>query len=318
MSASPPEPRIPSSVFDSDGASLVEKLFDFPDADIILRSGDERDFRVLKSFVIKSSPVLNKLIQATSASPSSAPPDNTTSLPVVHMPESAVILCSLLTFVLPMPPALPPSVEETMELLSVAQKYEMNHILVHIRGSIALQDPPLICKSNALHVYSLAMKYGLRPEVVQAARYTLKSTLTIENLEGKLDVMPGDHLHELWRYHQRVQLKFVSNVDGFRESSAYKALNCLNCVELTSSRTPKWIDDYIYSMARTPSSFDLFEFQSALARHLTIPTGPFSLNQCFSCRILPRHAIDEFWAALTTFVYANMEEVIYAHVFHVV
>ena len=318
MASSPLEPLTPLSVSDSEDASSVEKLFNFPDADIILRSVDERDFRVLKLFVSKSSPVLKTLIQAASNSSAAILPANTTPLPVVHLPESAAILCSLLTFVLPMPPVLPPSVEETMELLSVAQKYEMNHILVHIRGSIALQDPPLFCKSNALHVYSLAQKYGLRFEVVQAARLTLKSTLTIENLEGKLDVVPGDHLHELWKYHQRVQLKLVSNVDGFRGSNAYNALNCLKCVELTSSGIPKWIDDFICSMARTPSSLDLLEFQNALARHLTNFTGPFSLKQCFSCRTLPRQTIDEFWTALTTFVHANMEEVNCAHVFHVV
>ncbi|KAH9989353.1 hypothetical protein BJV77DRAFT_1017679 [Russula vinacea] len=270
MASSPLEPLTPLSVSDLEDASSVEKLFNFPDADIILRSVDERDFRVLKLF----------MIQAASNSSASILPANTTPLPVVHLPESAAILCSLLTFVLPMPPVLPPSVEETMELLSVAK------------------NPPLFCKSNALHVYSLAQKYGLR----------LESTLTIENLEGKLDVVPGDHLHELWKYHQRVQLKLVSNVDGFRGSNAYNALNCLKCVELTSSGIPKWIDGFICSMARTPSSLDLLEFQNALARHLTNFTGPFSLKQCFSCRTLPRQAIDEFWTALTTFVHANMEE----------
>jgi hypothetical protein len=164
-----------------------------------------------------------------------------------------------------------------MELLSVAQKYEMGHILAHIRGIISLKNPPLICKSNALHVYSLAQKCGLREEVIQAARLTLKFTLTIENLEGKLDVMRGDHLHELWRYHQRVQNNLVLNINGFRDSSAYKAMKSLNCAFRHSSGIPKWIDDYICLIARTPSSFDVFEFQGALARHLQLFTRTDSL-----------------------------------------
>jgi hypothetical protein len=295
-----------------DEAFFKEKIFDYPDADIILRSSDSRDFRVLKLFIIKSSPVLDKLIQATSDFPSAAIPASTTSLPVVHMSESAAILHSLLTFVLPVPPILPPSVEETMELLSVAQKYEISHILVHIRGVIALRDPPLICEANALHIYSLAQKYGLRQEVLQAARLTLNSTLVIENL---VDVMPGDHLHELLGYHRRLQR---SNIDGFRKSDAYRALT-LNCAVLAHSYSgiPEWIDDYVFSMASTPSSFDLSEFQSVLARHISAEVKKKKGKWSSSFTRLPEEAIAGLWMALTTFIHANMEEVSKAHVFHV-
>jgi hypothetical protein len=296
----------------------MDKLPDYPDVDIILRSSDSRDFRVLKLFIIKSSPVLDKLIQATSDLPATTiPTDTETPLPVVHLSESGAILHNLLTFMLPVPPVLPPSVEKTLELLSVAQKYEMSHVLVHIRGSISLQNPPLICKSNVLHVYSLAQKYGLRQEVVQAARLTLKSTLTIENLEGELDVMPGDHLHELWRYHTRLRGKLVSNIVGFKESDAFRALD-LNCPDLLSYGIPKWIDDYIYSTAFISSSPNLFEFQSALAWHVSARDNKTQGNRCSFCTRLPEETKDKLWTALTTFVHANMEQVSKAHVFHVV
>jgi hypothetical protein len=292
----------------------MEELFDFPDADIILRSSNSRDFRVLKLFITKSSPVLDRLIKTASDSAVSGLAASTIPLPVIYMSESGAILYSLLTFVLPMPSVLPPSVEETLELLSVAQKYEMNHVMAHIRGSVSLQDPPLISRSNALHVYSLAQKYGLRQEVVQTARLTVRSTLTVENLEDKLDVMPGDHLHELWKYHQRLQGKLLSNINEFRLSSAYSALNGLNCVVLTQSKIPRWIDDYICFMASTPSSLNLFEFQSALARHVSGKDTRTPGKQCPFCLWLPEKAIDKFWMALTAFVEANMKEVTNAHV----
>ena len=327
MVASPPEPGKFTSVSERGESSFmgVETLLDYPDADIILRSHDSGDFRVPRSFINKRSPILDKLIQATSDLPtttSSTDPD--TPLPIVNMLESGVILRCLLTFMLPMQPVLPPSVEQTMELLSVAKKYEMGHILAHIRGIISLKNPPLICKSNALQVYSVAQKCGLREEVIQAARLTLKSTLTIEKLEGQLDVVPGDHLHELWRYHQRVQNSLVFNINKFRDSSAYKAMKSMNCAIRYSSGIPKWIDDYICLIARTLSSFDVFEFQCTLARHLqpfTSNDSLFSSNsvtkQCSSCTSLPRQVIDEFWTALTNFVHANMELVSKAHVYRV-
>ena len=293
----------------------METTLDYPDADIILRSCDSRDFRILKLYIIKRSPVLDKLIQTSSDLPISAvSTDNDIPFPIVHMPESGAILCSLLTFILPVPPVLPPSAEETMELLSVAQRYEMSHIMVHIRGIISLKDPPFICKNNALQVYSLAHKYGLRQEVIQAARFTLKSTLTIENLEDKLDVIPSDRLHELWGYHQRVRRNLMANINGFRGSDAYKALEFQKCVSFQFSLgIPTWVDAYICSMAQSPSSFHIFEFQSALAKHLST-TGTkaphyLSNEQCSFCASLPRQAMDELWKALTTFIHVNEEQV---------
>ena len=318
MIPSSTEPVTTASVSNRDTSS-TENHADYPDADIVLRSSDSQDFQVQKLFILKSSPVLNKLIQvASDLSDDTIPVHAETFLPVVQLSEDGTILSSLLTFLLPMLPVLPPTLEETIELLSVAQKYEMSHVLVHIRGSIALKDPPLVNKSNALYVYSLAQKYGLRQEMVRAARITLKSTLTIESLQGKLNLMPSDHLHELWMYHQRVRANLMTNVNEFRRSAACTALKSLHCV-LTSSKILKWIDDYIVSLASTPSLFDLTEFQSALAQHAATAGnstgGPG--RGCSFCACLPGQTIDEFWTALTTFVHENTETVSMAHLNYV-
>jgi hypothetical protein len=86
-----------------------------------------------------------------------------------------------------------------MELLSIAQKYDMNPALARIRGAVALQEPPFICPENAFQVYSLAQRYGLCQEFVQAARMALTFP-TIEDLEDKYDTISGAHLHILWKY----------------------------------------------------------------------------------------------------------------------
>ena len=301
MAAIPAKIETSSSMSIRDNSS-TKKVIDYPDADIVLRSSDSLDFRLPKLFITKSSSVLNRRIQAASGLSAGTP------LPVVHLSESGGILYNLLTFVLPLSPALPSTLENTMELLSVAQKYEMIHVLVHIRGSIALKNPPLINKTNALRVYSLAQKYGLRREMIQAARITLKSTLTIENLQGTLSLgpMPCDHLYELWKYHQRVQANLAKNVSEFIGSGACTALKGMECV-LTSSKIPKWIDEYIVSMASAPSMFDLTEFQSALVRHASGASNAPGGRGCSFCARLPGEKIDEFWTNLTTFIHKNME-----------
>jgi hypothetical protein len=77
---------------------------------------------------------------------------------VVQLPESGEIVRCLLTFVFPVTPLLPSTPEEIMELLSVAQKYQMGTALDHIRGSIARHNSLPTRLESALHIYALAQK----------------------------------------------------------------------------------------------------------------------------------------------------------------
>ncbi|KAH9976384.1 hypothetical protein BGW80DRAFT_1293369 [Lactifluus volemus] len=248
----------------SDGSD--NNFFDDPDADVILRSCDSREFRVLKLSIIRRSPVLKRLIQEATV-----PPGSGTPLPVVKMFYSGAILSSLFTFIFPMSPTLP-----TLSVLSL------------IRGSIALQDPPFIHQENAFHVYSLARKHELRQEVAEAARITLNYPLNTAKLEGKLDIMPGAYLYGLWKYHHGVQANISADILEFRTSRARGTLLGLKCVELSAALIlPHWIDDYICSTAEASSSFDLVEFKTALARHN-------DSTQCTFCKSIPSQTVAAF------------------------
>jgi hypothetical protein len=296
--------------------SSTKKLLDYQDADVVICSSDACEFHVPKVFLTKSSLKLDSLIHTASCpSETTKPVDTETPIPVVHLPEGSTVIYSLLSFMLPISPVLPPTLEETMELLSVAQRYDLAHVLVHIRGSVALKDPPLVNKNNALHVYSLARTYCLHREMVQAARITLKFTLTFENLQDKLDLVPSDHLHELWRYHQRVKASLMGTTGEFRDSGACAVFG--GCA-LGSYQIPRWINDYILSMAATPSLFDFTEFQRVLAQHTSIASNGTGDQGCSFCAHLPGWSIDEFWGALTAFVHKHMEMVSITHIDYVV
>ncbi|KAH9174341.1 hypothetical protein EDB89DRAFT_1817437, partial [Lactarius sanguifluus] len=178
--------------------------FDFPGSDIVLRSCDSHDFRVLKLYIVICSPVLQTVIQSVSNTSGVPNGEKQEPLPVVELLENKAILYSLLTFIFPVAPVLPSTTEKVMELLSVAQKYQMDSVMTHIRGAIARQDPPFLRPESALHVYFLAQQYELRQEAVQAARVTLRLLMTIEDLGDKLEFPgpTGAYLHELWKYHQ--------------------------------------------------------------------------------------------------------------------
>ncbi|KAH8985598.1 hypothetical protein EDB86DRAFT_3105651 [Lactarius hatsudake] len=164
---------------------------DFPGSDIVLRSYDSHDFRVPKLYIVIFSPVLQELIK--SVSNTSGVPDGEEKglLPVVELSESKATLYSLLTFIFPISPVLPSTTEKIMELLAVAQKYQMDSVMTHIRGAIARQDPPFLRPETALHVYFLAQQHELRQEAVQAARVTLRLSMTIEDLGDKLEYSPA-------------------------------------------------------------------------------------------------------------------------------
>jgi hypothetical protein len=286
---------------------LTSPLFEYPGADLILRSRDHHHFRVPKSYVVNSSLVLDELIRKALG-----PPDDengAASLPVVELPETGAIIHSLLTFVFPVPPLIPSSTEQSMELLSVAQKYQMASVLAHIRGSIARQNPPEDEHDTALHIYSLAQKYGLRPEALRAARTILKYPMSIEDLEDKLDIIPGASLYELWRYYENVRTKLFSAIKEFRTSRARVTLTGLQCIESSSSKIPRWINDYITSIVRAPHLFDLIEFNAALARHLEDEARD---DSCV-CGSIPTQTIRNFWRALASVVDSSFQEVSIIH-----
>jgi hypothetical protein len=188
-----------------------------------------------------------------------------------------------------------------MELLSVAQKYQMGTALTHIRGCIARQNSLPTRLEPALHIYALAQKYGLRPEALQTARaILLKQPMTIEGFGNKLDIMSGASLYELWKYHESVRTILASDLTEFRTSCARGTITGLHCTELSSSQTPRWLDQYIESIGNAPNLFDSSQLNIAMARHIKDKANELSCK----CASIPNQTMSEFREALESVVHA--------------
>ena len=282
----------------------ANSLFDYPGADIILRSQESSLFQVPKIYLLNSSSILAELIQKALDSPGKANPE--VSLPVVQLSVRGRIIHRLLTFIFPVTPLLPSTHEEIMELLFVAQKYQMGTVLTHIRGSIALQNSLPTHLDAALRIYALAQRYGLRPEALQSAQAIfLKQSMTIEDLDSKIDTMPGTSLYELWKYHGRVRVTLASDLSEFRMSGARGTITGVRCTELSSSQIPSWLDRYIESIGNAPYLFDLVEFDSFKARHIQEKAN----THVCECAFIPSQTIHSFWEALTSVVHGSFEKV---------
>ena len=290
----------PSEVISTTDEPLAN-IPNYPGADIILRSRDSHHLRVPKVFIIHNSPVLSELVRRTLESPGDTNAE--APLPVVQLPESGKILRHLISFILPPFPAIPPTDEETMELLSVAQKYQMEAVLVHVRGIIARQNPLPTRLEPALHIYALAQKYGLRPEALRSTRTILKHSMTVEDLGDKLDIMPGASLYELWKYYERVRTILALNLTEFRESGARGTMTVLGCTELSSSQMPSWVDQYIVAIGNAPNLFDPLELNISMTRHIK------NVNQGCNCGSISSQTIHDFWGALASVVNDSFEKV---------
>lgn len=186
-----------------------------------------------------------------------------------------------------------------MILLSAAQKYQMDPILSRILRMIASLDPPFIRSETAFQVYSFAQMHGLRREALQAARMTLTFPFTVEDLEDRLDAIPGIYLHELWKYYQSVRTHLTSDLAAFRTTSI-PVLTSSPCYPITSYGTPAWLDAYVESIADSPAHFDLTEFHMCLSRHIT-------QRHCW-CGNIPSNTLRAFWTDLTNVVHTCIKK----------
>ncbi|KAH9020961.1 hypothetical protein EDB85DRAFT_442562 [Lactarius pseudohatsudake] len=296
---------------------LLGKFSLFPNADIILRSSDSHDFRVQKLYVVDSSLVLAERIVAhgPEAPCDATTMDGETLLPVVQLPENSTILSTLLTFVFPVPSVLPSTIEHILELLSVAQKYEMTTTLARIRDCASRRNPNFICAETALEVYSLAWKHGLHEEALRAAEETLKTPMTIDNFEDKLNIIPIPALCGLWDYHLKVLDNLATGFDTkFSKSEVYQSLANLDCVaqreigESSITKIPLWLNRYLGSVLDDPAHLDLTTFLLALSSHISSAGTGTSSDGCRYCVSIPGKILCEFWTALTAFVHKSIQK----------
>jgi hypothetical protein len=178
------------------GLPSVPLCLDVPDADIIVRSSDQANFRIHKSVLAMSSPFFKDLLSLPQ------PPDAeiVDGLPVVALPEDASLLNSLISLFYPTTPVIPDSYQKEFALLAVCQKYEMESVQSIIRAAMKSGMFPTPVKAEGFSGYAIASGLGLVPEAEDAVRLTLGQPMTFESLGEGLRLFKGQALYDLIRY----------------------------------------------------------------------------------------------------------------------
>lgn len=170
-----------------------------PDADVIIQSSDSVNFRVRRSILATSSPFYGDLFSLPQ------PSDHVVvdGFPVVHLPEDAEVLDSLIPWLYHVPPNLPDSDDKILTLLAACQKYDMTTIQSSIRAEVSRRGLLLPTGAETFHVYAVAYRKRLIPEMKVAARLTLGHPMTFEYLGKALRSFEGCALFDLSRFRQR-------------------------------------------------------------------------------------------------------------------
>ena len=177
--------------------SFVPLLLNVPDANIIVRSSDQVNFRIHKSVLAMSSTFFENLLSLPQ------PPDEELidGLPVVQLSEDASVLSNLISLLyLTRRRVKPGSYEMVFALLAACQKYDMESIQLDIRDDVERGTFLAPDKAQAFNAYALASSHGLVPEMEHAARLTLGQPMTFESLGDGLRLFKGHALCELVRY----------------------------------------------------------------------------------------------------------------------
>ncbi|KAF8472341.1 hypothetical protein DFH94DRAFT_655610, partial [Russula ochroleuca] len=143
--------------------------YNVPDANFIIRSSDNVNFRVHKSVLALASPVFEVLVSL----PQPSDCEIIDGLPVVRLSESSELLNSLISMLYPVRMAMPNSYEKVLHLLAACQKYEMVSVQSFIRAEVSRGGSPVPKGVEAFSTYAIASAEGLIPEMENAARLTL-------------------------------------------------------------------------------------------------------------------------------------------------
>ena len=232
-----------SPAFPRNASPLPDGL-DMANADIIIQSCDSVNFRVHKLVLSMSSPFFDDMFSL----PQPSYQETIDGLPVVHLPEDAEVLNSLLTMFYPIPSMIPNSYHKALMVLSASQKYDMDAVQSRIRTEIQGRDLPMPTGAATFRAYAIASTGGLSSERDSLARLTLDFPMTFEYLCDELPFFEGWVLRDLIGFRKRCRDNLISCFKSFLDlgNPPFDIWACCTSSPytcLTTGYSPLWLTD---------------------------------------------------------------------------
>jgi len=177
------------------------KAFSSLDADLILTSSDDVEFRVFGRILSEASIVFKDMMQLGNATPSGG-------LNNVALSENAEILDLVLRFIYPIPDPQVTSFDTLKLLMDTADKYFLKGMM-HSLKNILIQ--PAFAEPQPLRAYALACIHGLQDEAKIISRHCLKTDILQQgDIYEELAIITGKDLLRLIKLHQTRATQIIS------------------------------------------------------------------------------------------------------------
>ena len=165
--------------------------FDAPDADVILRSSDGKEFRVHRLILSLTSPVFQGMF---SLPQSTDPPSQILS---VDVPESSDVLQPFIQYLYPHFPPKISDISMWAALYTIGNKYIAGVVMGPLRDMLI----PRFLEKSPMRVYALASHWGFEGEAKIASRRTLRLDISKELSEEDATLMGGAACQKLYLLH---------------------------------------------------------------------------------------------------------------------
>lgn len=176
--------------------------FNRANADVILRTSDNVDFRFYKLLLSLASPFFANMFALPQPDPLDKAADQTKcGLPVIPVAEKSLVLRKLLSLCSPVyDSALPvlESLDIVMSVLDAADKYDMKCVGKFI---VKMITAPKFLEQEPMRVFAIACRYRAEMEANIAARYMLRFAIWEPAYVAELDFISGSDYQRLVKYH---------------------------------------------------------------------------------------------------------------------
>ena len=180
-----------------------DEKFDFPDADIILRTlgPPARDFRAHKLILSLASSVFKDMFSLAQPTPDSSRTSTAAEVEIVGVTDPPGALDIILRMVYPFaPPSFGDNIDALVECLTIADKYDIRGAKSQLCSALAQINP-----AHSLRVYAIAVRFGFADLVESISCHIVSSVdLTgIHELPDDFRFIPATVYHKLVRHRKK-------------------------------------------------------------------------------------------------------------------
>jgi hypothetical protein len=180
--------------------NVAESPFDDPNADLVLRSSDNVEFRVHQFLLSLLSPVFRDMLTLPQGPEAHSEGRVGEDRPVVPLSEDGRSLRLLLIWCDPRCSSICHTLEDFQLVLEVAEKYDMESVTKRVMTIFRLKMV-LYVVHEPVRIFALSMRYRLEELARLAAKCTLLLTLEERTHIPELKYISGSTLHHLQEYY---------------------------------------------------------------------------------------------------------------------